>query len=107
MIRLTASILIMLFVLPFTLLAEENVGQPGKRPARANKVGAACQPATAQIDLDINNVRTRLLTGGDMWWDLNDAKYEIPKVEPGSGDYPFILSLLVPYGLEVLMQGGN
>ncbi|MBS1629843.1 MAG: T9SS type A sorting domain-containing protein [Bacteroidetes bacterium] len=45
---------------------------------------AACNPATATIDLDINNVRARLMTGGDMWWDrgTGTAKYEVPK---GSG----------------------
>lgn len=41
-----------------------------------------CAPATAQADLDINNVRATILNGGDLWWDLNDGKYEIPK---GSG----------------------
>lgn len=65
--------------------AEENVGQGNKRVVKANKLAEECQPATAQIDLDINNVRTRLLSGGDMWWNLDDAKYEIPKIEPGSG----------------------
>ena len=45
---------------------------------------AGCQPATTAIDLDINNVRARLMTGGDMWWNigLSTAAYEIPK---GSG----------------------
>ena len=45
---------------------------------------AGCQPATAAIDLDINNVRARLMTGGDMWWNIGEgvAAYEIPK---GSG----------------------
>ena len=33
----------------------------------------------AQSDLNINNVRARILGGGDMWWDLNDARYEVPK----------------------------
>ena len=43
-----------------------------------------CQPATAAIDMDINNVRARLMTGGDMWWNIGEgvAAYEIPK---GSG----------------------
>jgi hypothetical protein len=41
-----------------------------------------CNPPTAQAELDINNVRTTILVGGDMWWDLVNAKYEIPK---GSG----------------------
>jgi len=44
-----------------------------------------CQPATAQIDMDINNVRARLLTGGDVWWDLENGKYIVPKPPIGSG----------------------
>jgi len=45
------------------------------------RTAAACQPATAAIDLDINNVRARLMTGGDMWWNigLGKAAYEVPK----------------------------
>jgi hypothetical protein len=39
----------------------------------------SCAPTTAQADLDINNVRTTILVGGDMWWDLTSPKYEIPK----------------------------
>lgn len=46
---------------------------------------AACKPSTSSIDLNINNVRARLLGGGDMWWDLNDPKYIVPNVEPGKG----------------------
>src|SRR5690606_10310784 len=43
---------------------------------------AGCLPATAQVDIDINNVRARILNGGDMWWDLNSvAKYEVPKID--------------------------
>ena len=33
----------------------------------------------------INNVRARLLTGGDVWWDGNNGRYIVPKVEPGTG----------------------
>lgn len=44
-----------------------------------------CAQATAQIDQDINNVRARLLTGGDVWWDGGDAKYIVPNVDPASG----------------------
>ncbi len=45
------------------------------------KFASDCEPASAQADLDINNVRTRILNGGDMWWDLSNARYEIPKVQ--------------------------
>lgn len=43
---------------------------------------AACAPASAYDWLDINNVRARINSGGDMWWDLPGgvgAKYFIPK----------------------------
>ena len=42
-----------------------------------------CQPAQAQIDMEINNVRARLLTGGDLWWDLSNGRYIVPKPAPG------------------------
>ncbi len=53
---------------------------PGERRGQL-KTTASCRPAEASIDLDINNVRARLMTGGDMWWDngTSEARYEIPK----------------------------
>lgn len=44
-----------------------------------------CVPATEQIDMAINNVRARLTTGGDVWWNLSDGRYVVPKVPIGSG----------------------
>lgn len=43
------------------------------------QLNAQCHPAQALVDLDINNVRAAILTGGDLWWDLSQATYEIPK----------------------------
>jgi len=43
-----------------------------------------CNLPIAQADLDINNVRTTILVGGDMWWDVSNPKYEVPK---GSGKH--------------------
>ena len=42
-------------------------------------VAANCNPATAATELDINNTRALIQSGGDMWWDFNRARYEIPK----------------------------
>jgi len=44
------------------------------------KTTAGCFAAVSNIDLDINNVRARYLTGGDMWWDQGSqvAAYEVP-----------------------------
>lgn len=47
---------------------------------RLNALAGGCEPASQSADLDINNVRTKILNGGDMWWDLNTARYEVPKV---------------------------
>ncbi len=44
-----------------------------------DQLQASCTPAAAKTDLDINNVRTTIMTGGDMWWDLTTARYEVPK----------------------------
>jgi hypothetical protein len=63
-----------------------TVGVPinGERKSGLKTTAAACNPATATIDLDINNVRARMMDGGDMWWDrgTGTASYEVPK---GSG----------------------
>ena len=61
------------------LMAEENVGQNQSASSSNARVAAGCAPSTSQTDLDINNIRTTIMGGGDMWWDLNNAKYEIPK----------------------------
>ncbi|MCB9296129.1 MAG: hypothetical protein H6559_23860 [Lewinellaceae bacterium] len=54
-------------------------------PNNNNKVQfrASCDAAKAQRDQAVNNVRARLTTGGDVWWDGNDGRYVVPKVPPG------------------------
>jgi hypothetical protein len=51
---------------------------PGQKAPK--QVAEACLAASASTDLDVNNVRARINTGGDMWWDLQgNAEYFIPK----------------------------
>jgi hypothetical protein len=60
-----------------------NLNGRGNAPRvdrRAGQFANTCEPASQSADLDVNNVRTKLLNGGDMWWDLNNPKYEIPKI---------------------------
>lgn len=61
------------------VMAAPNVGQ--KPPTGLNKTASGCDNTAAVIDLDINNVRAHLMTGGDMWWDrpTGSAAYEVPK----------------------------
>lgn len=70
------------------LWARENIGISGSpNNGGSGKTEVAdCNQSTAQLDLDINNVRARLLTGGDLWWDpiSQNPHYEVPKVPPGS-----------------------
>ena len=45
------------------------------------QTAAGCTPSSSFEWLDINNVRTRINSGGDMWWDLpagTGSKYFIP-----------------------------
>ncbi|MGQ0828981.1 MAG: T9SS type A sorting domain-containing protein [Bacteroidota bacterium] len=69
----------------FNSQAKENVGSTLIKPTTTvdnRSMMSNCAPAKAQTDLDINNVRARIFTGGDMWWDLiNNPRYFIPKPE--------------------------
>jgi len=61
--------------------AKENVPQTFRKTEPIERLASGCQPASASANLDINNVRARIMNGGDMWWDLiGTAAYEIPKV---------------------------
>jgi len=51
-----------------------------------------CAQATAQTDLNINNVRARLLIGGDFGWDGNQARYIVPNVGPGEPEVSSIFA---------------
>jgi hypothetical protein len=69
------------------LSAKENVNSEHRHgdPTGGDHVYASCNKSTAQTDLDINNIRTKIFINGDMWWDLiGTATYEIPK---GSGKH--------------------
>ena len=66
-------------IFSIAVMAKENVPNPGVTSVVNTKVAAGCNPSKSQTDLDVNNVRTTIMGGGDMWWNLADAQYEIPK----------------------------
>lgn len=62
-------------------MAAPNTGQKVRSSASKGARAAGCKAATGQADLDINNVRARVMNGGDAWWDLvSTPRYEVPKV---------------------------
>ncbi len=64
---------------PDFVSARENVNSgSGKISQPPPSINASCSEATAQSDLAVNNVRCRILMG-DMWWDLTNGLYIIPK----------------------------
>jgi hypothetical protein len=70
----------------FGLQAREPDGRP--KPTRSAKKAQyrdVCANSESQIDQAINNVRARLLGGGDCWWDFTNGRYIVPKVDPASG----------------------
>ena len=76
---LFAALLIIGAVIPgkAEMYKYEQDGGKGQRAQTA----AGCTPSSSYDWLDINNVRTRINSGGDMWWDLpagTGSKYYIP-----------------------------
>lgn len=61
--------------------ARPTVKSGNSAPNPLLKSAANCKEAQSSVDLDINNVRARLMTGGDMWWNrgTGTASYEVPK----------------------------
>lgn len=75
---LTGSLVV---ALAFTAHAERYKYEQKRKGGNDNPPGVAanCTPATAATELNINNTKALIQSGGDMWWDFNRARYEIPQ----------------------------
>ena len=77
---------ILILVLAFgTLISDLNAkmpDNPGPKAPVGDVTGwrAVCVRPVKQIEMQVNNVRARLLTGGDIW---SVAQYIVPKPAPG------------------------
>lgn len=79
--KITIIILSFLTLLGVNARNNENLSQnTAPRKPSLNTRGGDCNVGRAQIDLDINNVRTKLQNTGDIWWDRDAAKYGVPKI---------------------------
>lgn len=77
-IKLLAFILISLSTFDLSAMKPDNIGPAPKADLTGWR--AACVRPTRQIEMQVNNVRARLLTGGDVW---SEAQYIVPKPSPG------------------------
>lgn len=95
--RLLFLTLISFFMCNNISVAREFQGTTKKTTTKQTKADR-CAPASGSTDLNINNVRARINTGGDMWWDFTAAKYEIPR---GSRKTSMFASALWIGGLDI------
>ena len=98
--------LIFILLFSFTVNAEEWIGAKKSSSDKSEKstkgVAAGCGPGTGSTYLELNNVKTLIHTGGDMWWDLQgNPKYEVPK---GSGHHSNFASGIWIGGTDVNNQ---
>ncbi len=63
----------------------DHVRKAAGKVNKAKLRAEVCANSDARIDQEINNVRARLLAGGDCWWDFSDGRYIVPKVDVASG----------------------
>lgn len=84
---------------------KQRPGAPNQQPDQSISYREACDNAVSQIDQAVNNVRARLLTGGDVWWDGDNGRYVVPKVPPGVPEVSSIFAGAVWLG--GLDPGGN
>jgi hypothetical protein len=71
-------VMVLSFLLVLSVNAEKVHLKSGG-PSNIKSTAAGCLPGSNYKYLELNNVRTRINTGGDMWWDFESAQYEIPK----------------------------
>jgi hypothetical protein len=97
------SVLLIGLLLTGVTFSREFVGSQ-KNASAIKSTAAGCSAASGFRFLDINNIRCRINTGGDMWWDLPGgigAQYYIPKT--GTATSMFSGSLWIG-GLDINNQ---
>ncbi|MEL6355491.1 MAG: hypothetical protein AAFQ37_01015 [Bacteroidota bacterium] len=95
------SLLSLVYCLLLSQAAWAHINPEATRPSGNNNNNgnntqinfrANCDNAVAQIEQQVNNVRARLTTGGDVWWDGNDGRYVVPKPPPGVSEVSSIFA---------------
>ncbi len=103
-----AIIISMVLILPMSIELRAHVfdplksGNATKTTGEEKSTSAGCLPPSTSAELNVNNVRALIHSGGDMWWDLiQNARYEIPK---NSGRHSLYVGNLWIGGTEAQTQ---
>ena len=93
----------LVFALLFTVVASANINPQNQKPQESTPSNVVnfrhnCANAVTQIDQQVNNVRARLTTGGDVWWDGSQGRYVVPKPPPGVPEVSSIFAAAVWIG---------
>jgi hypothetical protein len=86
-------LLVLIFMIGNVAFAHINPKQKeGKKINTTINFREDCTPPKSQIDQSVNNVRSRLTSGGDVWWDQEDGKYVVPIPSPGEPEVSSIFA---------------
>jgi hypothetical protein len=104
--KLTLLVLLITLALPYYSIARNpipssggiNGGNAADKPGNTPGLTAGCAAPATSTELSLNNVRTLIHTGGDMWWNFQVAQYEIPK---GKGVHSLFAGALWMGGMDV------
>lgn len=99
--KIFQACILLVFSLALSYSFAEKVPDKHLKTVDVKSVASGCLPGGGFRYLDVGNVRTRINTGGDMWWDFESAQYEIPK---GSGKMSMFAASLWIGGIDVNNQ---
>jgi hypothetical protein len=91
------KILVVFFNLIVLVAFCKEIPKTLKRTIDIDKMATLCAPPNSEAELYINNVRTTILNGGDMWWNLTNGKYEVPA---GTGKHSLFAGSLWIGGID-------
>jgi hypothetical protein len=77
--RLLSAILLTAFCFASSVGNAKNPANTQAPHHSYKQESGGCNAPADQFDMDVNNVRARVLDAGDQWWDLSVGHYEVPK----------------------------
>ncbi len=75
---LLLSVSIILFAYSTSSAKEQQRDTTDNTQTNLKATAAGCSPSGAFGFLDVNNIRARINTGGDMWWNFDRSEYYVP-----------------------------